>query len=225
MATLTQRVQKWSQSNDKHGVDGLVLMSDLVQHMGKEHDWDASAQFIQATDRRDQVANSTFRLILRAYFGSLVTLARDAKHPTGYRFKFGIQGKWPTENGVPQPVRPGNHWGVVEAAIKNGEGFRSSTFLKNLRAEIRGEDEPMTEDEETKAFLAKLDRRAIADAKLVFTEGYPVDAYVGKVQAEYKKLQKQQAAEQAQIGGTGGITQPQNGGAEVIEDMAERKAG
>ena len=196
MANLTQRVTNWTKSNSESAVDGLVLMRDLVAHMAAKHDWDAASQLMTALDKQDASAINAFKLVIRSCFGTIVSYKKDAKHPTGGRFSFGLGGKWPDGPYVPNSKA----WLVVQDAIKAGLGFRSAAFLKDVRAALGDTvDDFETEEEkaerEAKEAIAKIERRAMNDAKTLFADGISLEVFLGKVTHEYKKLARQRALE------------------------------
>lgn len=137
MATLNQITSRLLKSRNNNGKELLKHMVAMTEHMLKEHDWDAAARFIRATDGNnasDSNLNRTFRTVVRLAFGPRISLKRDAKHDTGYRFIFGNDGKWPEGE-----IIPSNTFAIVLDAVAAGTDVNNAGFQKTLRETLRGD--------------------------------------------------------------------------------------
>ena len=163
MTTLNNRVKNFSTRLGNVGADGLLLMQDCANHIANNRDWDASANLMSKTDDKFR---AVFKLILRAKFGDKLTLARDKKHPSGYRFTLG----WEANEVAPN----GNAFGIVAAATSKRVKYTSPTFVKELREALDG---PAEKAEKS------VKERALAYAKRLDAEGVSLHAFIIALQA------------------------------------------
>lgn len=192
MATLSQRVKNWINNRGKMGHDGVVLIRDLVtQISGKDHDWNAAAEFLSATDNaRDGTPNRALRLALRCYFGDTVKIRKDKEHATGYRFAFGSTGKWPQGS-----ISPRNTWGVMVQAIEQKMSLDDKEFMNLLRKQfVEDKDEPT--NEAVRAAYQKTGERL---ATKLFNDGIPPSVVIQALERKLAALKAQVKAEQANV--------------------------
>ena len=182
MATLNQISTALLKQRSKNGAAVLSHINNMVQHMAKEHDWDAAARWLRATNKdnsNDQLLNRTLRSAIRAYFGMSLTLKADVTHDTGYRFIYSVDGKWP-EGVVPQAQD--NAYDVVTNAVANGADVNNGDFQKALRAAIKGEKEDPTEEMKK----ANLQKKAKRDVASIIKEGLAPELYLAYLHKEIR---------------------------------------
>lgn len=135
MATLNSQILSFSKSLDKLGNKGLGLLIEamtLVSAFDKKgdpiRDWDGLATFAGICSQR-QGEDAAFRRILRIVFGKQIALAKDPKHPSGFRFNFtdhcagGKKGA---------PVVSNYGWDLVVSAHKAGKSFMDKGLHKEI---------------------------------------------------------------------------------------------
>ena len=205
MATLNQISTKLLRTRNANGQEILQHIHNMVEHIAKEHDWDAAARWLRATNKEnasDSVLNRTLRMCIAAYFGGRLTLKSDVTHDTGYRFTFGTDGKWP-EGEVPE----GNDgaYAVVRNAVENKADVNNAQFQKGLREAIRKEKEEPTADEKRVA----LARKAKRDVEAIIKSGLEPYLYMAFFKDALKKVKKEEAKEQAVASETDVVVEPE----------------
>lgn len=212
MATLSQRVKNWINTRGKTGHEGVALIADLVQQMaGKDHDWNAAAEFLKATDNaRDGTPNRALRLALRCYFGDLIKLRKDASHPTGYRFAYGESGKWPVGS-----LAPRNTWGAMVEAVERKLSLDDKDFMKLLTSQFKKDAEEPS-DEAIRVAYQKAGERL---AKKLYNDGVNMTVVIKAMEKTIAALKAQAKEETALV-----IKEPKNSNGAVIEDIDDIKA-
>jgi hypothetical protein len=188
MATLNQMTNTLLKARNRNGVAILSHIHNIVQHMAKEHDWDAAARLLQATNKdnaNDNNVNRTLRSCLRAYFGERLILKTDKTHDTGYKFVFGIDCKWP--EGTVAPCNTGEY-DVVLRAVENGVSMDNAGFQRDLREAIKTQKDEPTEEKKRAALRTKAENLA----KSLIKAGIEPSLFTSMFNAEVKALKAKQ---------------------------------
>lgn len=142
---LTTTVKTWWKNRERSATKGLVhMVATIHQIAGRDENgdplrnWDPAATLLGLMGA-DSNEGIHYRRILRAAFGNQITLRKDDKHETGFRFIF--TDKIPDGPKGAPVIR--NTFGLVQQAAERGVAFNSSNFQKKLK-EALDEAEPRT---------------------------------------------------------------------------------
>lgn len=184
---LIQRINKLGTAADKVGKEGLTTLVEAMENISAfdkngapARDWDALAHFCAVFQRREGDF-SAIKRIIRAAFGKQLSMAKDPKHPSGWRFNF-TEACAGGKKGAPVWDNQGRS--VIFAAIDKGHGFNASELQKPLKDMLKEEPVAKVWDEK------RVEAAAKRLAKQVENEGLPIDILLAKV----KEIMKAEAA-------------------------------
>lgn len=114
--SLNQKVKNFTTRNRNAGAKGLELVAECINHMFDHKDWTPLAWLIVGSEGRDA---TIFRKIVGVTTEG-VTLAKDAKQPTGLRFTL-------KDNASTTEL-----FDTLKALVNDGESFRGENVKNKL---------------------------------------------------------------------------------------------
>ena len=147
-------IKAFVRSNRGHTQKGLAHTLLVIEHMLEHRDWDAAATLISGCDPK---MGKRIRDLIGVCVGG-VTMAKDAKHPTGMRFKLG-DNFGPTE-----------HTNELRAAVLAELSIYSDEVTKKVLERDVKEPTPKSVDDvekHVKQYLAKHGFELVGDYRVV----------------------------------------------------------